>query len=122
MKMNKRGQDLSLTTIILIIIGVAVLVLLIWGFSQGWSTLWSKIVPYSGNEDTIRSSCNSACLTNDKGGFCTQTRTVKTNDGYTNSVGITCDKMSTGTVEVKKGDDIKQVNIGVSTCPNLCTA
>ena len=43
MVMNKKGQNLTLGTIILIVLGIAVLVFLIFGFYTGWNNMWSKI-------------------------------------------------------------------------------
>ena len=43
--MEKRGQGLSTSAIILIILGVVVLVVLIAGFTIGWSALKDYINP-----------------------------------------------------------------------------
>ncbi len=40
---NKRGQELSIGTIILIILGLAVLVFLIIGFTKGWDFFFGNI-------------------------------------------------------------------------------
>ena len=81
---NKRGQNLSLTTIILVAIGIVVLVILIWGFSSGWGNLWSKATSYFGggnNVDTIIQSCALACTTESEHDFCTLKRSVKIDAG-----------------------------------------
>ena len=83
MVMNKKGQNLTLGTIILIVLGIAVLVFLIFGFSTGWNNMWSKITNLGGGEvnvDTIKQSCVLACSTQDKAGFCFQKRIVKYSD------------------------------------------
>jgi len=57
---NKRGQDLSIGTLILIVLGIVVLVLLILGFSIGWKDLFAKIGILSGgsNLETVVQACN----------------------------------------------------------------
>ena len=73
--MNKRGQGLSTTTIILIVLGLVVLVVLAIGFSKGWD----KIAPWLGgdNVDDIQSQCQTACLTNSEYGYCLKERELK---------------------------------------------
>ncbi|MDO8610172.1 MAG: hypothetical protein Q7R95_06480 [bacterium] len=75
--MNKRGQELSTNTIIIIILAVIVLVILVLGFTLGWS----KIIPWipSNNVNTIVTSCDAACATGDKYGFCSAGKEL--NDG-----------------------------------------
>lgn len=67
---NKRGQGLSTNAIILIILGVAILVILIIGFTIGWSTL----VPFlrTDNVDTIVKSCETSCSTQSKFSYCSK--------------------------------------------------
>jgi len=70
---NKKAQDLSIGTLILIVLGIIVLVLLILGFSMGWSNLWEKINAFGGgkvNTQTIVQSCQLACTTNSKYDYC----------------------------------------------------
>jgi len=74
---NKRGQEMSTTAIILIILGVIVLVVLILGFTIGWNKLFPWLS--SNNVGSIVSSCDVACSTGDKFGFCSTTREL--NDG-----------------------------------------
>ena len=64
---GKKGQQLTLGTIILIILGVAVLIFLIFGFTTGWKNLFDKITNFGGgdaNVDTIAQACEIACSTN----------------------------------------------------------
>jgi hypothetical protein len=82
---NKRGQGLSTNAIILIILGVVVLVVLILGFTMGWS----RIAPWLSNDnvDTIVQQCAVACSTNSVYDYCTKEREL--NDGK-NKVTGTC--------------------------------
>lgn len=73
---NKKGQGLSTNAIILIILGVAILVILIIGFTIGWGTL----VPFlrTDNVDTIVKSCETACSTQSKFSYCSKEMDLKT--------------------------------------------
>jgi hypothetical protein len=105
---DKRGQNMTLGTIILIVLGIAVLVFLIFGFSTGWSNLWSKITAFGGgsaNVDTIKQACILACNTDATTRFCQEAQTVKFTDGskirgscenLKGELGISCD-ISCGT-------------------------
>lgn len=88
--MNKRGQELSTTTVILLILAVLVLVFLILGFSVGWS----KINPFlsKSNVDSISDACNIACNTNQNYAFCSQPRDLTAEDEKVNEV--TCNFLS----------------------------
>ena len=88
--MNKRGQELSTTTVILLILAVLVLVFLILGFSVGWS----KITPFlsKSNVDSINDACNIACNTNQNYAFCSQPRDLNAEDSKLK--GVTCNFLS----------------------------
>lgn len=75
---DKRGQGLSTNAIILIILGVVVLVVLIVGFTVGWN----KLLPFvaTNNVENIKTACTLACATGNVYDFCTQSRTIKTDE------------------------------------------
>ena len=78
--MKKRGQNLPIVTIILIVLGIAVLIVLIFGFSTGWGNFWNKIIAYGGgsaNVDTIKQACILACNSQQKNKFCFEENKVK---------------------------------------------
>jgi hypothetical protein len=80
MVMNKKGQNITLGTIILIVLGVAVLVFLIFGFSTGWNNLWNRITAYGGgsaNVDTIKQACVLACSTNAENAYCIEKKIIR---------------------------------------------
>ena len=118
--MNKKAQGMSLTTIILIVLGLVVLVFLIYGFSTGWKNLWDTITAYTGggaNVDVIKQACVLACSTNSKDAYCNQLRTVKFGDGHT-YLGA-CQNM-TSTVTLKEGTKDETIKtIGVESCPSI---
>ncbi|NPE29607.1 hypothetical protein HNV12_16930 [Methanococcoides sp. SA1] len=82
-RMNKRGQEMTLGTIIAIVLGIAVLVFLIFGFSQGWNNLWERVTAFGGGDEnvgTIVQACALSCSTGDDHGFCYKSRTVNYED------------------------------------------
>ncbi|MBT6689963.1 hypothetical protein HN903_04680 [archaeon] len=76
---NKKGQQMTLGTIIAIVLGLVVLVFLIYGFSTGWGSLWEKVTGLGGgdvNVDTMSTACTLACQQDNQYGFCNQSRTI----------------------------------------------
>jgi len=67
---NKKGQEMSITTLLLIVIGIVVLVLVILGFIMGWQNLLDKVNIFrpSSNIDSLVQSCNLALI--QPGAFC----------------------------------------------------
>lgn len=107
-KMKKKGQQMTLSTIIVIVLGIAVLVFLIFGFSTGWGNLWDKITQYGGggaNVDTVIKACAYACSSNSVDAFCRVSRTVNYGDGK-------WDKGSCYTFVKEKAN----VKIGIEPC------
>jgi hypothetical protein len=113
---NNRGQDLSTSTIILIILGIAVLVILVIGFTIGWQ----KVLPFlsTNNVDTVVNQCQASCTTSDTYGYCTLNRTLTASDlpndvdGKKQSSAInTCNFFST---------DPNYLKYNVGKCPSLC--
>ena len=103
---NKRGQGLSTNAIILIILGIVILVMLILGFTIGWS----KLLPFlsSDNVDSIVNGCKSACVAQGVYGFCTETITLVPSEG--DEVRTTCEDLATET---------KYLKYGVEKCPAI---
>ncbi|MEK6854953.1 MAG: hypothetical protein AABX73_01910 [Nanoarchaeota archaeon] len=114
-RMNKKAQDLSIGTLILIVLGIVVLVLLILGFSLGWGNLWEKINIFQGgsNIESVISACNIAVASNSKYTYCQDFKKIKV-DGKTEYVNcedsrvvsslnnqITCDKIGDNLQEPK---------------------
>lgn len=106
--MNKRGQDLSTSTIILIILGIVVLVVLIIGFTIGWQ----KLAPWlsSNNVDTIVNQCQASCATGDAYGFCSDNKTLKADDLPNKQVTGNCSYFTTPVY----------AKYNIAACPNLC--
>lgn len=77
--LNKKGQDLSIGTLILIVLGIVVLVLLILGFSLGWSNLWDKVNIFGGGASIadVVTRCNLEITSNNGFGYCQKFDKVK---------------------------------------------
>lgn len=105
---NKRGQGMSTNAIILIILGIVVLVVLILGFTMGFS----KIAPFlSGNNvDNIVTACTAACATASSFDFCEFPREVK--DGTNDKFKATCDDLLTNSTYAER-------NYGIDECPAI---
>jgi hypothetical protein len=125
-KKNKRGQEITLGTIILIVLGIAVLVFLIWGFSAGWSNFWGKISAMFGggsNVDSIKLACNLDCQQQNAQAFCIATKTLKYSDasGNIQKVSVSCDGIRNGELKgVVNIDDCSEIS--VEDCSNALSA
>jgi len=109
-KMNKKGQELSTNTIILIILGVIVLVVLALGFFLGWEKL-KGIFTSDNNVDQISQACLTSCTTQSEYDFCTRQREIKLGkDSFVDSCKNFADPQGT---YAGKG-------FGVDQCPSLC--
>ena len=75
--MNKRGAELAIGTLVIIVIAIVVLVVLILGFTTGWNNLWGKI-GLAGSTDltSFIASCRTAAISEAKSSFC-ECRTVE---------------------------------------------
>lgn len=75
---NRKGQDLSIGTLILIVLGIVVLVLLILGFSMGWENLWEKINIFGGGSSisAVATACDLAAQQDNKFAYCQEFKEV----------------------------------------------
>ncbi|MCD4771421.1 hypothetical protein K8R30_03315 [archaeon] len=124
-RMDKRGQEMALGTIITIVLGIAVLVFLIFGFSTGWNNLWSKVTSFGGtdnNVNTIVQACALRCSTGDTYGFCQEERTVKYGKGVKawDGTAISEDVESSPGTCKDMTDSTKYPGVNVDSCPSLC--
>lgn len=118
---NKRGQQMTLGTIILIVLGLVVLVFLIYGFSTGWSNLWGRVTGLGGgnvNVDTVRTACVLACRRGQSGvyAYCNEKKSVVLEGEYKGS--WTCKNLETQQVFCK-GKDCKNEVILIDKCPEI---
>ncbi|MDP2946928.1 MAG: hypothetical protein Q8N88_02340 [Nanoarchaeota archaeon] len=120
---KKKGQELTLGTVILIVLGIAVLIFLIFGFSTGWGNLWDRITNWSGgraNLDTIKTGCELACAQNSVQDWCNFQRTVKFSEAI--RIGSSESKKNhAGTcAQFVSIDDFKKSGLNVEACNIKC--
>ena len=96
-RVNKRGQGLEVSTIILIVLGVILLVFLVLGFSLGWANLWNKIGIFGGGAsiNDVVAACNLAVTSNNVYGYCEDFKRVKVGS-QTEYVNCQDDRVQTG--------------------------
>lgn len=108
---NKRGQGLSTSAIILIILGIFILVILILGFTIGWEKL-NPFLP-SNNVNSLKDACSLACTQNSVVDFCTINREFNmkkdTPTGLVSGKEYTCVQLADFESE-----------LGIESCSNLC--
>ena len=111
---DKKAQGLSTSTIILLIIGIIILVILIAGFTMGWTNFKDKIFPFlsSSNIASVKQACSLACDMEDVDAYCDVKRTVKFGEKDKSDItDISCDGLS---------KDPNLEKYGFPTCPGLC--
>jgi hypothetical protein len=102
MFINKKGQQNTIAVTIAIVLGIALIVFLIWGFSTNWTLFTKTGSSYVGDDVTIaKQACAQQCEAGLKIPFCEGTKSV------TNSTGS------------KLNVDCRKPPIN-SKCPNLC--
>ena len=100
---------MTLGTIIAIVLGIAVLVFLIFGFTTGGNNMWDKETNYGGgssNVDTIVQACDIACSTGSKYNYCELNRTLKTGAG--DPIPGSCEDLA------------KSAKYNIGSCSGLC--
>ncbi len=112
---NKRGQGLSTSTIILLVLGLFLLVILIIGFTSGWK----KFAPFLGssnNVKTIVTACETSCTTQSQYNFCTFKRTLKA-EGLPKTNGKVPTEVVGNCSFFSKAPGYK--NYGIKPCPEI---
>lgn len=80
---DKKAAEMTIGTIVVIILALVVLIFLIFGFSSGWNNIWQKILNFGGggsNADSISQGCQAACATMNGYSYCGQIRTLTFED------------------------------------------
>jgi hypothetical protein len=106
--MNKKGAEMTIGTIIVIILALVVLVVIIYGFMTGWGNLWQKVTGISGGKadiDTHVQACQLACTTQSKNDYC-KDRNVTLSDGKTK-------------VSMKCAQIANDPRYGLDPCPSI---
>jgi len=107
--MNKRGAELTIGTLVVIVLAIIVLVVLALGFGTGWSNLWSKISGMFSpvNVDAVKQACVYACTTQAKYDYCNRTREVT----YLNTASNKKDKVKLSCYSWSQGKNITWANL-----------
>ena len=103
---NKKGQGMSTSTIILLVLGLIVLVVLSLGFYMGWQKFGNIL--QSSNVDDIVTECATSCSMNSKYDFCTATKELV--DADKNKVKTSCLVFAT---------EPSMKDYGVANCPTI---
>ena|SRR3989338_11144461 len=93
-KMNKRGAETTIGTIVVLILAIIVLVVVAVGFSIGWNNLWARLnvfTPAALSIDAVVGKCGSLCLANQPYEYCCKTREVEISED--NPIKKSCDKL-----------------------------
>ena len=114
MKVNKKGQEMSVATLVLIVIGIVVLVMLILGFTMGWQSLWNKINIFGGGSDvsTVIQACTLAANAGDKYAYCSEFKLIKIGN---EKVYVNCQSNQVDTSLTSKLDCDKKIDWNAET-------
>lgn len=113
--MDKRGQGLSTSAIILIILGIFILVILAFGFILGWDKIAPWLKPEN-NVDAVVRACQISCSMQSTYDFCQKIMRLKApnlpeeqakKDGYKDA---TCSFFAT---------DPNYKKYGIDACPSI---
>ena len=125
---NKKGVEMAIGTLVIIILALVVLVVLIYGFTVGWGNLFQNVISFGGgkvNVQTVVTSCQVSCTTQSIYDYCTKLRSV-TFEEKEKSIRLTCAQLGTGRDSLgnpivdSNGANIPSTGLGVCntiTCP-----
>jgi|AntAceMinimDraft_17_1070374.scaffolds.fasta_scaffold185956_2 hypothetical protein len=122
--MKEKKGDMTIGTLIAIILGLVVLVLLIVGFTGGWNNFMDKLNFFGGTEDNISDKeifCQQACTLSSKSDYCYEPLNLVWSDGAVSNEILYCINISgTTSVEVKlKNGSIIDRTISFIDCPTI---
>ena len=117
-EMNKKGAEMTVGTIVIIVLALVVLVVLIVGFTSGWSEMWAKLTSIFGGGANVANhvnGCTVACTSNSEYDYCTRLRDVKFDDKTKNGK-YNCAGLASGGVGLEVCDGISCVGIKPVAC------
>jgi len=125
--MDKKGAELTIGTLVVIVLAIIVLVVLALGFGTGWTNLWSKISGMFSpvNVDSVKQACVYACTTQAKYDWCNRVREIKYEKDQP-KIKVTCESWSnntlapgeTGTFPDKLRDMLEKCD-NIDRCPEV---
>jgi len=117
---GKKGAEMTIGTIIIIILAILVLVFLVYGFSTGWGNLWERITGLGGggsNVDSVKQACQVACSTNSQYDYEQSKRTIRWSDSES-ATDVTCKDLESG-ICIDKKAKTKIAGLSEADCGNL---
>lgn len=94
---DKRGFELAISTLIVIVLAVIVLVALIFAFTGGFQRFWSYVQNlFPSDVQAVKTACFSACQSNQEYDFCIRERNVKDIGKITcqhSAINVTCENI-----------------------------
>ncbi len=114
--MNKKGAEMTIGTIVIIVLALIVLVVVAIGFTTGWKSLWDKVNVFSGGKTlaTVGQACSIACEAGDVNGWCYVNRSWKNEQKQVKEE--TCHVLSTAGVDGQKIAGCDDTDV-TSKCP-----
>ena len=112
--MKEKKGDMTIGTLIAIILGLVVLVLLIVGFTGGWNNFMDKLNIFGGGKSTlsdVEAACSLACSTGSKVDYCSIKQNLQ-EGGY--SVKMTCNELEERKGSIYLGGE--KITLGIEPC------
>lgn len=88
-RINKKGAEMAIGTLVVIVLAILVLVLIAFGFATGWSNLFDKVRGFFGgavNVDSLKQACTVACTTQSTYEYCCVQKTINYKEEATGKV------------------------------------
>jgi len=93
--MNKKGEQLAMSSIITIILAVIVLIVLVMSFTVGWGNMFEKLKIFGGSDaETAADACGIVCAKMNSYSFCTEKRNVDGEKKTCAEMNLSCDKIT----------------------------
>ena len=68
---DKRGLQLAISTLVVLVLSMLVLIVLITGFTMGWSNFWERLSGFFGSDvDNVSKLCQTQCDLQSEFSFC----------------------------------------------------
>jgi hypothetical protein len=75
--MNKRGLEMAISTLVIIVLGIMLLVAMTISFTLGWKKFWGIISGYFGSDvDNLQKICQNQCNMDFRNSFCCENKTL----------------------------------------------
>jgi len=118
---NKKGAEINITTIIVIILAILVLVILALYFTGGMQSLWNRITPVVPSYDVgdltrAKSFCVNLCLNKDRIAFCGYEAAIQKRDDNGQVIGTDTLHCWDSQIAAHKEVECKEAGFDETTC------